>query len=41
MGVFKMSEALNSKKEKIKKEIENIDNEKLIDIILILILNKK
>lgn len=36
-----MSEALNSKKEKIKKEIENIDNEKLIDIILILILNKK
>lgn len=36
-----MSEALNSKKEKIKKEIDSIDNEKLIDIILILILNKK
>lgn len=36
-----MSEALNSKKEKIKKEIDIIDNEKLIDIILILILNKK
>lgn len=40
-GVLKMKEELNSKKEKIKQKLDGISDEKLIDIILILLLNKK